>query len=108
MFSKEFQAERLVLLHDFSGESNFQGSKTILILLMLSSKFEEFVTLWTKECSDCERRGLKTFVGFYSLLKEIVFSKSDSNCFKNFLLSILCKKLFRGIVLLDEISSRKL
>ena len=43
MFSKEFQAERLVLLHDFSGESNFQSSKTILILLMPSSKYEELV-----------------------------------------------------------------
>ena len=45
MFSKEFQAERFVPLHDFSGESNFQSSKTILISLMLSSKCDETVTL---------------------------------------------------------------
>ena len=65
MFSKEFQAERLVLLHDFSGESNFQSSKTILISLMLSSKYDEIVTL-------CGQKGVRIAKGVVS--KHLLFS----------------------------------
>jgi hypothetical protein len=65
VFSKEFQAERFVLLHDFSGESNFQSSKTILILLIPSSKYEEIVTL-------CGQKSVQIAKGVVS--KHLLFS----------------------------------